>query len=212
MFVWFFVFCGFRAEATPNCTLKIDEEWVGSNQRGYAILRTEKHNTCSYYSWEEKIFLDEYKKDGELGELEKSTQLSEVIYSIDAEHTDPNTLPEISENVILKNHKILWAEILQKYPYRTLKKWDSQKMERAEIADKSGDVRFDENIYIIVGDLLIEKRFKQKHEKAPWRLETIAQDMNCLYLKIGKGYSDDDVDDEIRIVCISIPKNKRNLG
>ncbi|HEY1123409.1 MAG TPA: hypothetical protein VGE67_17470, partial [Haloferula sp.] len=80
----FFTVLGGLANASPDHIVTTKERLLGSNDKAYAVLRTELDNCGSYYESKAKVHLIERFADGSAPE--KSTLLSETQRVIDATH------------------------------------------------------------------------------------------------------------------------------
>lgn len=99
--------------ATPDWSDNTNETYVGSNENFYATFLTETNNQGSYYEWRETKKLNEYsKKDGS---IINSIVISDILYSKDANHNDPNSPQKITKNVQSKNRDLMLSTIFTDY-------------------------------------------------------------------------------------------------
>lgn len=99
--------------ATPDWANKTNENYLGSNEKFYATFLTEIDNQGSYYEWREVKKLNEYSKQD--GTIINSTIISDILYSIDANHNNPNTQPKITKFIQSQNKNILLSTVLTNF-------------------------------------------------------------------------------------------------
>ncbi len=99
--------------ATPDWANNTNENYLGSNEKFYATFLTETDNQGSHYEWREVKKLNEYSKQD--GTVINSTIISDILYSIDANHNNPNTQPKITKFVQSHNKNILLSTVLTNF-------------------------------------------------------------------------------------------------
>lgn len=99
--------------ATPDWSNKTNETYLGSNEKFYATFLTETDNQGSYYEWHEVKKLNEYSKQD--GTIINSTVISDILYSVDANHNNPNTQPKITRSVQKQNKDVLLSNVLTSF-------------------------------------------------------------------------------------------------
>ncbi len=136
--------------ATPDWADKTNETFIGSNEKFYATYLTDTNNQGSYYEWREIKKLNEYSKED--GSVINSTVISDILYSVDANHTNPNTQPKITRTLQKQNKNVLLATVLTSYhlPLTPMKKpeWITR------LSWKDGDIVLDENLILVSKNIL----------------------------------------------------------
>lgn len=99
-----------KLSATPDWATKINETYLGSNEKTYATFLTDTDNQGSYYEWREIKKLVEYSKQD--GSVINSNIISDILYTIDANHNNPNKPPQVKRKIQNQNKDILLAEVL----------------------------------------------------------------------------------------------------
>lgn len=104
--------------ATPDWLSATNEEYMGSNDTFYAVMKTVTDNQGNYYSSREVKSLFEYSKlDNAIINQEL---VSDIIYNIDAEHVDPSTPPKVTKVIKAKNKKLLLSVLTTDYKKSTI--------------------------------------------------------------------------------------------
>ena len=99
--------------ATPDWADNTNETYIGSNEEFYATILTETNNQGSYYEWREIKKFNEYSKID--GSVIDSITISDILYTIDANHTDPNTQPKVTTNIITQNQNVMLSTLLTRF-------------------------------------------------------------------------------------------------
>jgi hypothetical protein len=102
--------------ATPDREVQEQENYLGSTDDQYAVVRVKSDNMGSHYSVQRTTYLDEYEKSD--GKRVKITVLLDVQHHADAEQNDPNTAPGVRKEVVEMNEDLVWGEVLNKYNVR----------------------------------------------------------------------------------------------
>jgi len=193
--------------ATPERVVIADEQFVGSNRDGFAILRSQNDNLGNHYKYRKTTWLVEYAKDSKLSAEPHRTLLLDVTYHVDAMHMDPNTLPAVTETINSQDTTLPWASILQRYPDRTSERWASEKLIKLRIHPVDG-IRFNLRVLLISGDAITRQVFGDRLSDCPWTLDEITEDSNTLFLLLTK--SDDNGNRESRLVGLA-PSTTREV-
>ncbi|MGJ8658163.1 MAG: hypothetical protein ACSHX6_17090 [Akkermansiaceae bacterium] len=136
--------------ATPDWADNTNETYLGSNEKFYATFVTETDNQGSYYEWREIKKLNEYsKKDGS---VTNSTIITDILYSLDANHNDPNTQPKITKSVQKENKDVLLSTLLTNFhlPLMPAKKpeWVSR------LSWQEGNIVLDKQLVLVTKNIL----------------------------------------------------------
>ena len=200
------------AGATPDHRVNVDEQFLGSNETGFASLRTETDNLASYYAYRTKRYLDEYEKrgDAKTGDLNiavrtRSTLLLDVTTSIDPNHNDNRTPPARTAKVNAKDDSMALADIFVQYPARC-EKWDAERFTKLT-TNLTGGVRVG-NLNLVSGDTIKRIVFAHPDPDVNWALDEVTQDSNCVYLRVS--CIDGDEAQQTRWICL-VPRLTRQL-
>lgn len=194
--------------ATPDHSVSVTERVLGSNSTGFAVLRTEHDNMCSYYSSRVTTWLDEIPKTPNGREQMKSTLLLDVTRSRDSNHSDPNTPAPVTETINSQNATLSLASVLQRYPGQLQQAWTPEQIAKLEI-DPNAGISYNGKLVFIHGSAIGEKIFGGRHGGEPWALDEVAEDADSIYLRLSVGQ---DEGPESRIVCVppAITKRQRD--
>lgn len=184
--------------ATPDHVVSVTERFLGSNATGFVVIRVENDNLGSYYSSRTTTWLDEIPKTSDGRETVKSTRLLEVIRSVDVDHNDPNTPPAVSEKIHHQDTSLTLAAVLQNYPVLLGPAWSPEQLAKLEV-HQVGGIYFNRKVSLVHGTFVHERLFGGRHDDVEWRLGEVAEDANCIYLKLSIG---NDSGPETRIVCV----------
>ena len=99
--------------ATPDWADNTNETYIGSNEEFYATILTETNNQGSYYEWREIKKFNEYSKID--GSIIDSITISDILYTIDANHTDPNTQPKVTTNIVTQDKNVMLSTLLTRF-------------------------------------------------------------------------------------------------
>ncbi|WP_395740066.1 hypothetical protein [Prosthecobacter sp.] len=198
---------------TPDRTIRVEEDFLGSNETGFAILRTETDNHSSYYRLQVTRYLDEYEKVPEqqpeacfLARRVKRTTL------LDVDHLrDPDT-GKPSENVRTRDDSTQMADLLTRYPARA-QRWDASRFAKLSSWKKDGRISSGEANFLSNYTSLPEEIFGEYHRQPKWKMEQAMEDMNALYLRVTTGMQEADEDEgssQSRWICL-IPAKTRQV-
>lgn len=136
--------------ATPDWADKRNETFIGSNEKFYATYLTETNNQGSYYEWREIKKLNEYSKQD--GSMINSTMVSDILYSIDANHRNPNTQPKITRAIQKQDKNVLLATLLTSYHLPLVPVQKPEWINR--LSWKEGNIMLDDKLVIVRKNLL----------------------------------------------------------
>jgi hypothetical protein len=108
--------------ATPNGFLAVTEKILGCNKDGFVLLRSEILNRGSYYDWEERTYLDEYRKGEKGRELIKGTLLLEEKCMF----PDADTSQPVQRTMMTQDQEVKMGELLKTYPLVTVTSWSGR--------------------------------------------------------------------------------------
>ena len=199
---------------TPDRSITVEEDFLGSNATGFAILRTETDNHSSYYQLQVTRYLDEYDKTPEqqpvasfLARRVKRTMLLDVDRLIDTETGAK------SENVRTRNDSTQMADLLTRYPERAYR-WDGSRFAKLSSWKRNGRITSGQADFLSNWTSLPEEIFGKYEHQPEWKLEQAMEDMNSLYLRVSTGPEGVEADDggirQTRWICI-IPDKTRQI-
>lgn len=194
--------------ATPDHAVSISERVLGSNPTGFAVLRRQTDNLGSYYSSRVTTWLDEIPKTSDGRDKVKSTLLLDVTLTVDIEHTDRNIPVPVAEKINSQDASLTLASVLQRYPGQMRQSWTPEQLSKLEV-HQVGGIHFNRRLELIHGTFVREKIFGGRHADEPWSLSEVAEDADCIYLRLSMG---NDSGPESRIVCVppEISKQQRD--
>lgn len=190
--------------ATPDHAVTVTERFLGSNPTGFAILRTESDNMCSYYSSRVTTWLDEIPKSFNGREKMQSTLLLDVTRTLDAAHSDPNTSVPVVEKINSQNAALTLASVLQRYSDQ-MQPWTPEQIAKLKI-DPIAGISSGRKLVLINGSTIGERIFGGRHADEGWALKEITEDKDSIYLRLSMGQ---DGREETRILCVSPEITKR---
>jgi hypothetical protein len=184
----------------------VAEEFLGSNETGFVLLRTESDNQGSYYTTRIKRYLDEYVKlptrEGYslvIAKKQTSTLLLDVAYS-----QDPDGVR--SETLHFEDSQVSLSAILKKYPTRG-SRWTAE--QRGKLRSPSNELAiYAGNLCIVSNWELTTEIFGFESGKVEAHLDAVLEDMNCIYLNVSTGGEDEG--SQSRWVC-NLPEKSRQL-
>jgi hypothetical protein len=189
----------------------VEEDFLGSNETGFAILRTETDNHSSYYSMQVTRYLDEYEKvpakqtiTSFLARRVKRTILLDV-----HDYNDP---PTKERTVKAQDSSIKLAEVLTQYPARA-RKWEEAKFAKFSSWKKGSRISSGKNQMLSNWFWAEDEIFGAQDPKPEWELEQAMEDMNSVYLQVSTGpqnHDDDEGSRQTRWICI-IPDKTRQI-
>jgi len=174
--------------ATPDRADNTHETFLGSNEKFYATFVTEIDNQGSYYEWREIKKLNEYSKQD--GSMINSTMLTDILYSIDANHNNPNKPPKITSEVQSQNKDTILSNVITTYhlPLTPAEKPDWLN----RLSWEKGNIIMDKKLLIVSKDTidLLKKRpdiDDEEEEKEPDNsieksILKVYSDSNSIYL------------------------------
>ncbi len=194
--------------ATPDRVVHVKEDFLGSNEEGFVLLRTETDNLGSYYSDRAKHYLDEYEKTPTregyslaVARRAKSTLI------LDTTHIkDPDGIE--SETTHSEDATISLAALLKKYP-AGLQKWKAEQLAKIAPETKGAGIRAG-RLPVVSDHEMTKEVFGSDSRDIKWMLEEAAEDMNCIYLKVSTGIGEDETSTQIRWVC-NVPKKSQEI-
>ncbi|MFT5904986.1 MAG: hypothetical protein ACI9E1_000575 [Cryomorphaceae bacterium] len=136
--------------ATPDWADKTNETYLGSNEKSYATFLTQTDNQGSYYEWREIKNLNEYSKQD--GTVIDSTIISDILYTIDASHNDPNTQPKITRSVQKQNKDVLLSTILTSFHLPLIPAEKPEWVNRLSWTD--GNITLDKKLILVSKNIL----------------------------------------------------------
>ena len=193
--------------ATPDRSITVEEDWLGSNENGFVILRTETDNHGSYCSGQVTRYLDEYEKapqkqpiESSIARRAKRTTLLDIRTNRDYSAGPPIT----TEDIKTRDQEVKLADVLRKYPGRT-RKWNAEKFAKfAAWKKKDHDIRSGQNQVMSRYEVVNEVFGLESGQGLIWTLETVMEDGNCLYLRMTTGLDEEEEEgsSQSRWICI----------
>jgi len=198
----------FTLLATPDWADNTNETYIGSNEKSYATFLTETNNQGSYYEWREVKKFNQYSKTD--GTIIDTSIVSDIIYSIDANHNNPNTQPKITMSVQMQNRELNLSEITTEYhlPLQPANKPDWIK----RLSWMDGNIIMDDKLILVNKEILTGLKIPVDTLSEISIEDIIVQiytDPDSLYLQIS---IETDTDDNTYILHLSqeITKQLRN--
>jgi len=136
--------------ATPDWANKTNETYLGSNEKFYATFLTETDNQGSYYEWHEVKRLNEYSKQD--GTIINSTIISDILYTVDANHNNPNIQPKITRSVQKQDKDVLLSTVLTSYHLPLIPAEKPEWINRLSWVD--GNIMMDEKLILVTKNIL----------------------------------------------------------
>ncbi len=186
--------------ATPDHSVRVRESFFGSNESSYAVLRTEEDNCGSYYKSETSTWLDEYPFDDPSRSKARSTLLLKVSSCVNPD--DYNAPP--TDTVMEEEKTLVFASLLKRYPVRAMKTWEKDQMSKMELHPKAG-IHFRNRFSIIDGSVIDKEVFGGRHTQDEWRMDSVAQDENLVYVQLSAG---NDENPETRLIGVPLKVSK----
>jgi len=191
--------------ATPDHVLVVTERLLGTGAEGFAILRVERDNQGSYYSSNEKHFLDTYEKKSREEGPDIATKVSTVLL-VDqtfSRHPDEkaDALPAVITNEkAVAGETTALPELLARFPQMP-EKWEAEKFQKLE-AHPIGGVSI-ERANLIWGGWVKEAFGVDRNAEFDWKLEKVMEDSNSLFLKAT-------AENQTRWICL-LPKTTEQV-
>lgn len=186
--------------ATPDHSVKVCETFFGSNATGYAVIRTEEDNCCSYYTSETSTWLDEYPKDAPSRTKASSTLLLKIISTTNPD--DPRGVPTFS--VKEEEKSLTFSNLLKRYPLRVVKTWDKEQMSKMSLHPKAG-IHFRNRVFIIDGAVISKEVFGGFVTKDEWCMDSVSQDESLVYVQLSAGL---DANSQTRLIGVPLKASK----
>jgi hypothetical protein len=180
--------------------VKVCERFFGSNASGYAVLRTEEDNCCSYYRSETSTWLDEYLCDDPSRSKVRSTLLLKVSNSRNPDaYEAPPTMSVLEEEKTLT-----YADLLKRYPVRALEAWKADQISKMQLDPKAG-IHFRNRVLVIDGAVIDKEVFGGRHSHGEWRMESVGGDGRLVYVQVSAG---NDENAQSRLIGVPIKISK----
>lgn len=187
------------SHATPDHSVSVAERFFGSNETGYALIRTQNDNQGSYYVSREQTWLDEYAKQDTKREQPRSTLLLDVTIILDATHNDRYTPMPVTRTVNSKDDAMTMASLLERYPMNKTTAWPESDIEKMKV-HPTGGIHFRGKQFVADSGFVSKVIFGERDSDQKWRLDGVSRDMNCIYLQLSVGQ---DSNPETRLMCVS---------
>jgi hypothetical protein len=182
---------------TPDRSVEIVEDFLGSNETGFAILRSEYDNLGSYYASRVRRYLDEYEKTPkDSGRVLAIAKRVKSVLLLDTK--DFHDQGQSSETVLAQDNGIAYAELLRKYPARG-KAWPREKL--AKLAHGRNQGVYAGRYHVVSHWELATELFGFAKDDHDCVLEQVMEDMNCLYLRVSTSEGEDEGDRQNRWIC-----------
>ena len=192
----------FPLDASPDRSVSVSERLLGSNNDGYAIIRTESDNMGSYYQQNRVIWLDEYSKaDGPSAKPTKSTQLLELGVSFDIDDQS-----KVTTKAGERSQKPTLADVVERYTTMIFNPWDADQFAELKFNPNNGHTTYKSQT--LIGDgAILGTRFRASGSENHLSLRSVEEDSNSTFLTIS---TPRDEGSELRVICIA-PKATSNL-
>jgi len=182
-FLIFFLF-SCVCQATPGGSSKTKEKFIGSNETGFAVLRTTREIKGSHYEQFYKRYLDVYVKevheteDGPHGmKLESSTLITDIT-------KDTTHYPKVGTTVNFQNTELKYSEVLVKFH------------QELHLVEPTLITLIKEDKDAVISGLIRERLgYGPDVTKKNWKIVEVMRDPNCIYLKVKLG-------DNNKYICI----------
>ncbi len=187
--------------ATPDHAVDAKEQFFGSNETDYAVLRTEDDNQASYYHSRVTTWLDEYSKEDALREKRKSTLLLDVSY-----HRNPDEKPDSPATQVVHSQDatLPLALLLARYPQHSAVPWTEENRAKLNVDPVRG-IDFG-NVFMFDGGVISREIFGGRHTGETWTLDQVSGDANAIYLLLSCGQ---DEGREKRLLCLPPGRSKQ---
>lgn len=136
--------------ATPDWADNTNETYLGSNEKSYATFLTQTDNQGSYYEWREVKKLNEYSKTD--GSIINSAIISDILYSIDANHNNPNIQPKVTKSVISENKEVMLSTLITNFHLPLIPTKKPEWLTRVSWLD--GNIVLDEQLTLVSKNIL----------------------------------------------------------
>jgi len=182
---------------TPDRSVEVVEEFLGSNETGFAILRSEYDNLGSYYSNRVSRYLDEYEKTPK--EEGRALAIAKRVKSallLDTKNFHDQG--ESSETVLAQDNSIAFAELLRKYPVRG-RTWSQEQTSKLTHGKKQGV--YAGHFHVVSHWEVATEVFGFASDDHECVLEEVKEDKNCIYLRLSTREGEDEGDRQTRWIC-----------
>jgi len=200
-----YAYLGLLSSATPDWLSTTNEEYLGSNDEVYAVMKTVADNQGNYYSSREVKSLFEYSKNDNA--IINQELVSDIVYNIDADHMDPNTPPKVTKVIKAKNTKLLLSALTTDYNKpnvaTAIPAWTKR------LSWKNDGLYLDANLLVLPESNFTEKEMpfnKMKEKPLLDSLVAVYQDDQCIYFSLKYG---DPQSYQNRILRASIEMSKQ---
>lgn len=194
--------------ATPDWADSINETYIGSNKKFYATVLTETNNQGSYYEWRETKKFNEYSKID--ATLIDSITISDILYTVDANHTDPNTQPIVTTNILNQDKNVILSTLFTQFRMPLVPTKKPEWIKR--LSWLNGDIILDNKLVVVEKGTLTGLKIHVEHLTTIPLDDTIAQvhtDSDSFYLLI-KVEGDDDYNTHIIHLSSEVSKQLRD--
>lgn len=194
-----------RLGATPDHVLEVSERLLGTSGDGFAFLRVEWDNQGSYYTFNEKHFLDIYEKKAREKGPDIATKASTVLL-VDRTYTrhpdaKADSPPDVKTNEMAEVGEALsLAVLIARFPQMP-GEWEAEKFLRLGAHPTAG-VSIDRS-HVIWGGWVKERFGVDRNAEFDWKLEDVMEDSNSLFLKVS-------AENQTRWVCV-LPKTTKQV-
>jgi len=179
-----FVLSSLASFATPSPSSSISEKFVGSNENGFVILRTEYINKGSHYEHYYKKYLDFYVKERVDPKDESSPMKLESSKLILEKSVITINSPKIEEKIQFQDKEVSFAEVMKKTPYEL-------RPLQSKIAETLNTQKWGTQLagVTILSSSRVKQKFGYERDKKEfdWELLEISKDYNSYYIKIREG-------------------------
>jgi len=198
----------FSLFATPDWADNTNETYIGSNEKFYATILTQTDNQGSYYEWRETKKFNEYSKAD--GSVIDSITISDILYTIDANHTNPNTRPKVTTEIITSDRNVMLSTLLTQFRLPLIPDKKPEWIKR--LSWLNGDIVLDKKLVVVEKGILTNLKIKVEQLATVELDETIVQvhsDSDSIYLLI-KEETDSDFNSHIIHLGSEISKQLRD--
>jgi len=169
--------------ATPDWADNTNETYIGSNEKFYATILTQTDNQGSYYEWRETKKFNEYSKID--GSVIDSITISDILYTIDANHTDPNTQPKVTRNIVSQDKNVMLSTLLTQFRLPLIPAKKPEWIER--LSWLNGDIVLDKKLVLVEKGILTSLKIPVEQLSTVELDKTIVQvhsDSDSIYLLV----------------------------
>jgi hypothetical protein len=186
--------------ATPDHSVKVCEQFFGSSESGYAVLRTEDDNCGSYYRSEISTWLDEYSAEDPSRKQARRTLLLKVSSN---RNPDDHHAPPVMQ-VLEEESTMMIASLIKKYPVRALEAWTQEQMSKMQLHPKAG-IHFRNRVFIIDGAVIDKEVFEGRPSDSEWRMDGVSHDAKMVFVQVSAG---NDEGPQTRLIGVPLKVSK----